>query len=210
MSDTTVTVSMTSFATFCAADPTGQLAKVREIRRQYEQDYRLAVDFWSRFRNGLESVHRKGGTRDDLAKALSTAHESRRGPYSSALDGYRRFWGKKNIELMAALAPALWAHDRLQVRVNPEFLLRINGKPTIMKLHLKERLPLNQRLANPLLYLLESNFGSGDTAIAILDVHRGKIWTSSKRRASMEHVLHMQAAAFLVGWDSCGPTAGAA
>lgn len=137
-------------------------------------------------------------------------HDNRLGPYASALDGYRRFWGKQNVELIAPLTPATWSHDRLRVRVNPEFLLRINGKPTIMKLHLKARQPLNQRLANPLIYLLEAGFGSTDKSIALLDVHRGKLWTGGKKRSSMEDVLRMQAAAFLVGWESCRPAAGAA
>jgi hypothetical protein len=201
---------MTRFADFCASDPVAQLSKVREIRRQYEQPYAPSSDFWSRWRDGIEAVHRRGGHRDDVRAVAKQAQDNRGDQYGSAAEGYRKFWGYKRIEFMGLLTPAIWQHDRLQVRVNPEWLMSINGKRTVVKLHLKDRLQLNQRLANPLLHLLDSHFGVDGRAVGILDVHRGKLWTPTAESRSMESVLRMQAAAFLVGWDTLDLDRGAA
>lgn len=61
---------------------------------------------------------------------------------------------------------------------------------------------LNQRLANPLLHLLDSHFGMPDREVGLLDVHRGKLWRPTAESRSMDNVLRMQAAAFLVGWEA--------
>lgn len=201
-------ISMTSFGQFCAAaDPLGQLSKVREIRRRYEQDYTPGGDFWSRWREAVEDIHARDGGREELA-GLGQRAQANRGPqYVSASAGYEAFWGRKRIELVGSPKPAIWVHDRLRVRVNPEWLLRVNGKLVIVKLHLTERLPLNQRLANPLLHLLQIHFSSSDQTVGILDVHRGKLWRPTAASRAMDDVLRMQAAAFLVGWDASERTA---
>jgi hypothetical protein len=203
VTDKPVRVSMTRFADFCAAsDPVAQLSKVRETRRQYEQPYAPSGDFWSRWRKGVESVHRRGAGRDELARIGETAKDNRGDQYTSAATGYRKFWGRKQIGFAGSLTPTVWRHERLEVKVNPEWLLTINDKVVVVKLHLKERLQLNQRLANPLLHLLESDFGDDERSVGLLDVHRGKLWTPTAESRSMDSVLRMQAAAFLVGWDA--------
>lgn len=176
MDGTPVTISMTRFADFVVSDSMGQFTKVKEVRRQYEKPYVPSADFWSRWREGVEDIHRRSGTRDHLTKVSEEALHNRADQYESACLGYGRFWGRKRIEVLGSPKPSIWTHGRLQVRVNPEWLLRINGKDTVVKLHLKERLQLNQRLANPLLHLLQMHFGTAGAtpALALLDVHRGK------------------------------------
>ncbi len=203
MANKPIVISMTRFGDFVVSDPLGQLAKVREIRRQYEQGYSPSADFWSRWREDVEKNHRRGGGRELLRQVSAGAKDNRAEQYQSACKGYERFWGRKTIEFVGLPKPATWTHDRLQVRVNPEWLLRINGVDTIVKLHLKEKLTLTQRVANPLLYLLDRHFGPsiGGPAIALLDVHRGKLWQQRTDGRDIEPVLHMQAAAFVAGWD---------
>ena len=197
-----ITISMTRFADFVVTDPLGQMAKVREVRRQYEQPYKQGADFWSRWREDVEKLHRTGGSRDDLAPIGKKAKDNRVEQYTSACAGYAKFWGRKTLRVVGHPKPAIWTHDRLQVRVNPEWILEINGRQSVVKLHLKERLVLNQRLANPLLGLLGMHFGSavGGPDVAILDVHRGRLLRPTSGLAGMGTVLHMQAAAFLAGW----------
>lgn len=205
-----VVVSMSRFADFCASDALSQLAKVREIRRQYEQPYSLSADYWSRWREAVEAIHRRGGSKRDLPTVSFQAKDNRAPQYASACDGYARFWGRKSVEFVGTPEPATWRHGRLTVRVNPEWVLRVNRKRTVVKLHLKERLPLSQRLANPLLHLLETNFGRRDTTVGLLDVHRGRLWVPTRESRTLDSVLRMQAAAFLAGWDECDRGRGAA
>jgi len=197
-----VTISMTRFADFVVSDSIGQFTKVKEVRRQYEQPYTPSGDFWSRWREGVEDVHRRHATRDELAKVGESALHNRAEQYESACAGYAKFWGRKHLEVVGTPKPVLWTHGRLQVRVNPEWIMRVNRTETVVKLHLKEKLQLNQRLANPLLHLLHMNFGSGGRSVALLDVHRGKLWTKATFDDGLVTVLQMQAATFIAGWEA--------
>lgn len=201
-----VTISMTRFADFVVTDPLGQVAKVREVRRQYEQPYRPGGDFWSRWREQVAEVHQRGGNRSDIELIGTSAQDHRAGQYASACAGYNRFWGHKRLRIVGFPVPTVWPYGTLQVRVNPEWILEVSGKPMVVKLHLKEKLQLNQRLANPLLRLLDQHFGPsvGGPPVAILDVHRGKILRPTARSGGMDAALRMQAAAFLAGWEAVG------
>jgi hypothetical protein len=207
-----IALSMTTFGDFVVADSPGQLAKLREIRRQYEQPYFPGGDFWSRWREDVERLHIDGGSRRDLAPIAERAKDNRGPQYSKASRGYATFWGNKAIELAGHPKPATWKHDRLSVRVNPEWILRIGGKVRVVKLHLKERLVLSQRLANPLLFLLDEHFGPavGGPPVGILDVQRGRLWTRRTQRRDVEAVLRMQAAALIAGWDELDQQRGVA
>lgn len=202
-----IKISMTSFSSFCIADPMSQASKAREIRKRYEAPYTPSSDFWSRWREGIEGIHRRDGVRDDLQAIGDQAKDNRQEQYTSAASGYRKFWGRKSIEIVGAVKPAIWQHGRLQVKVNPEWVMRINGELTVVKLHLTDRLTLNQRLSNPLLHLLEAHHGSTEREVALLDVHRGKLWRPTASSRQLQDALRMQAAAFVVGWDAAGAQA---
>lgn len=207
-----ISISMTRFADFVVADPLGQLARLRDVRRQYERPYRPSEDFWSRWRDQVEAIHRGAGSRNDLPVVATEAKDNRTEQYASACDGYSRFWGRKQLEVVAHPRPAEWTYQSLTVRVNPEWVLRVNGTDYVVKLHLKRDLTLNQRLANPLLHLLDTRFGPlrDGPPVAIVDVHRGKLWKQSAAVPGIDAVLQMQAAAFLAGWAQTEPDEGAA
>jgi|GEM_PF-3440289 len=201
MREDLIKVSMTTFADFVAADPMGQAAKLRDIRRQYLAGYRPSEDFWSRWREGVEEIHRQGGTKQALDSVALNAKDNREGQYRSACTGYMKFWGKRQITLLERVAPTVWRCGQLEVKVNPEWRLRLGQRTLIVKLHLKQRVPLNKRLANPLLYLLEQHFSASEVdGVAIVDVHRGKLYEAQELPEDLDTVLRMQASAFITGW----------
>ncbi len=102
------------------------------------------------------------------------------------------------------MTPVLWKPGRLTVRVNPEWRLRIDGSDVIVKLYLKRDRPLTQRLANPLIALLDLHIVPSieGAEVVLLDVHRGKPFRRTRASAGMRTVLGMQAAAFIAGWDA--------
>ncbi len=195
-------LSMTTFADFMVSDPLSQLAKVREVRRQYDKPYGPGGDFWSRWRDEIERNLRHGV--DGVEPIWRNAKNNRSEQYRSACEGYEKFIGKRSIEFLGHPEPALWQHLGLVVRVNPEWLVRMGTTTMVIKLHLKKQLTINQRLANPLLYLLDQFHGApvGGPKVAILDVHRGKLWQRRTDNRDFDGVLRMQAAAFLAGWAS--------
>lgn len=194
------TITMTSFAGFIATDPSGQLAKVREIKRRYEQEYKRGSDFWPRWIEAMQKAQRGDGQRPDLSHVWRQAPDGRDDQYRTASEGFGAFWGRKKLQLLGFPRPVEWKHKRLRVRVNPEWWLSVNGRRTLVKLHTTRDVVLTQRMANPLLQLLKLCF-PGDHDVLILDVHRGKAW-KLRTSSDLEPVLRMQAGAFLEGWDA--------
>jgi hypothetical protein len=191
---------MTSFAGFVVADAPGKLAKVRDVKRSYESDYHPSGDFWSRLRDGVERIHRNGGSKKELEAIWRQAKDNRPALYRSACEGYAKFWGRRRIKFVGTPKPALWSHSRLKVRVNPEWVLDIDGQRTLVKVHTSKDLVLNQRLVNPLIWMIEDTH-PGDRQAIILDVHRGKAWQRRNDRIDFDAVLRMEASAFIAGWD---------
>lgn len=205
MTSKKIRVSLSQFQDFLIApDPSAQLARVREIYKILLRPYRPGQDYWSHFREGVAEIHERGGSPAELDSIIDSAPDARIAQYKSALDGYRRFWGIKNIQLEKTPQPAKWERGRLQIRVNPEWILRVGHQQLVMKLHLKKRYELDQRAANPVLLMLTEHFGPrvGGPQVGLLDVHRGKLWTIRRRSIDeISGVVHMQASAFIAGWD---------
>ncbi len=86
------TITMTSFGDFTSADSQGQLAKVREVMRQYDQDYNPGKDFWRAWRNGVQRIHSRSEDREQLARVWESAKHNRSDQYRSACEGYFNFW----------------------------------------------------------------------------------------------------------------------
>ncbi len=198
-----IRISASRFIDFMVSDTMGKLAKVREIQQQYEQPYAPGSDFYSRFREGIVQIHRDGGTRADLAALHEDAKDNRAKPYRSACEGYGKFWGRKQLKVSSQPKPVLWEAGRLQVRLNPDFILEIDGVPMVVELHLKESLPVNQRAANPFLGLLDRHFGNGagGPTVGLLDVHRGKLFKQTSKVRDLEATMLMEAASFVTGWE---------
>src|SRR4051812_37394120 len=90
-------ISMTNFAGFVVADAAGKLSKVKSIKRTYDKPYSPGADYWSRWRDDIEAVHRNGGSPADLDRIWRGAKDNRPQGYKSACEGYRQFWGKKRV-----------------------------------------------------------------------------------------------------------------
>jgi hypothetical protein len=189
MTSSRLRISLSQFEDFLLApDPAAQLTRVREIYRSSLKPYRPGRDYWSYFREGVEQVHRQGGRPTELDAILDRVPESRLPQYRSAIDGYRKFWGSREIVFQRSLGPAIWRSGRLEVKVNPEWTLGIGGNSVAIKLHLKRRYELDQRCANPVLLLLTEHFGPrvGGYPVGLVDVHRRKLWRI--RRNSIDDV----------------------
>lgn len=202
MPDEEITVTATRFADFIVTDGLGQVARVRQIQRQWDDGYSQSSDYWKRWRSGVEAVHRSGAGRAGLGPLLDITRADRLENYRSAVDGYRRLWGRKTIEFVNSPRSRLWRSGELSVRVNPEWYLLIDGEITTVKLHLKRELPLTQRLADPVLHLLDVTFGpaSGGARVALFDVHRGRVYLQRRAIPDIDAVLEMHAAAFVAAW----------
>ncbi len=197
-------ISLNQFYPFVLADSLGKRSAVADIRRT-NGVYTPAIDYWRLLRLQVAAHHQfvPGPGPDALDWAIELAHPDRKANYTTAVANYRRFLGRKEIQWLDRPRRAMWLADHLQVRVNPELHLTIDGDPHVVKLYLKadDRLALNQRTANPMAWMLEHCHGHLGRPL-VIDVLRGRAFGLTRPGYDYESMLRAQAAAFTSLWES--------
>lgn len=145
--------------------------------------------------------YERGPGLDALDTAVELAHDSRRENYRQCVINYRRFLGRKQIEYVGEPRRGMWLAEGLQVRINPELHLSINGVPRVIKLYFKtgKRHRLTQRTANPMLHLLEECHGHLGEPM-VFDVFNGRAFSKTRVDVDFDPMLRAQAAAFVSLW----------
>jgi hypothetical protein len=135
-------ISLTDFVDFVVKVGSPKLTKVREIKNRGE--YSPAIDAWKRLREGIIGFHRDSTPLDITLSGITDRKKLRR--YPAAIAGYRRF-ARRNDSAWFEPPVKKWIQAGLEVRVNPELGLRINGCDTIIKLYFRDEALTKSRLA---------------------------------------------------------------
>ncbi|MCB9794296.1 MAG: hypothetical protein H6741_16400 [Alphaproteobacteria bacterium] len=192
-------ISLTDFVDFVTRTGTPRLTKVRQIRRRGE--YQPIHDFWRDLRHAMVEQNRVGDAPDTLDSLLEDVRPGQVELYRQALAGYRRFVGRKQLEWIEP--PRItWYQSGLGVRVNPELGLVIDGVPTLVKVSFKDK-KLKKRSIESILLLMEDALRAHcepHVRMAVLDLHRGKLFFSETPRWSQRPFLVSEAAAFSAMW----------
>lgn len=200
-------ISLNQFFPFVMADSMAKRSELMNIKRT-QGLYTPAVDYWRLLRLQIAAHHqfKPGPGPDALDTAIELAHPDRRAHYVTAVAGYRKFLGRKRITWLDKPRRAIWLADELQVRVNPELHVTINGEPHVVKLYLRAdpKWALTQRTANPLTYLLSNCHGHLGRPL-VVDVMRGRAFGFTRQGFDYESMLRAQAAAFTSLWGSEPP-----
>jgi hypothetical protein len=122
-------VSLTTFVDFVSKSGTRRLTCVREARSQYEEDYHPAKDYWRGLRNAIVNLHQDDRPREDLGGLLGRVPSRKVDRYTECVTGYKKFMGRRAFEWFEP-PHTRWEARGLNVRVNPELGLRIDGTPT--------------------------------------------------------------------------------
>ena len=197
-------ISLNQFFPFVLADSMAKRTELLAIKRT-QGLYTPAVDYWRllRLQIAAHPQFEPGPGPDALDTAIELAHPDRKDHYTTAVANYRRFLGRKNVEWIDRPRRAIWLADQLEVRVNPELHVTINGDPHVVKLYLRAdpRWALNQRTANPLAWLLHDCHGHLGRPL-VIDVMRGRAFGLTRQNYDYDSMLRAQAAAFLSLWRS--------
>jgi hypothetical protein len=195
-------ISLTDFVDFVIKAGTPKLTKVTEIKHRPE--YSPAFDFWKPLRDGIRDFHKGGGANksdlDQIMLGINDVKKQRR--YPEAIRAYKRFLGRKQITWFDPPGD-VWSHAGLNVRVNPELGLEIDGQRHIIKLYFKEEAPTKSRLQVILELMRLSLEGSPESTdiFSVLDVSNTKL-TSETANGMVEPLLKGEAASFMQIWTS--------
>jgi hypothetical protein len=187
-------ISLTYFVDFILASGTPKLRGVRDYKGRKDE---LCSDFYRPIRAAIVQMHRQSSsvsTLDDVCR--NETDETRKKHYPRVIAGYRTFLaqGVKNFFEPPRAGLAL---GPLEVDVNPELGLVIDGKKHLVKLYFRND-PLTPRRTALVLALLSRGLCEShpDFVPAILDVRSAKLHTSAMTSPRIDLLLRGEAASF--------------
>lgn len=169
-------ISLTDLIDVVSKSGSPKATKVAQIKNRPE--YGPASDFYKIFREGLVDVHKHAQDKSELKKILTkTSDLNRSSHYAGMITGYSKWWGKK--ELTWFIPPStIYTNSGMDVSINPELGLSINGKTYAIKLYMKSEV-LKKDRADLITALMEEtlrpNTMNGAT-MAVLDVKNSKLF----------------------------------
>lgn len=195
-------LSLTDFVDVVSKAGTPKATKVAEIKNR--PPYQPATDFYKPLRDGLIDIHEQGKSKADLSDLMSSIADPKKiSNYPDAVDGYRKWWGKKSLKWFEP-PQASYGHAGIDVRINPELGLDIDGTRYVIKLYLKAD-PLTKLRVDLVTVLMEATLrqkAHPDDAMALLDVRKSKLFTLGAPVKSTKAVVDAELAYVASLWQS--------
>ncbi|MFO0588756.1 MAG: hypothetical protein U0441_14495 [Polyangiaceae bacterium] len=167
-------ISLSYFVDFVLTSGTGKLTSVKQLKQGRDERF---SDFYRPVREAIVDMHQKGLDTIVLDDLLSTLVDPReRRIFPKVVNGYKKFLRQGK---MTWFEPPMrdYPLGPINVRVNPEIGLLIDGRPHAIKLYFRgdplspqRILVVNQLLANAL-----STTWPG-TVFSVLDVRRARLY----------------------------------
>ncbi len=194
-------ISLTTFVDYVNTVGTPRMTVVKNAKTMYGRGYSPEIDFWRGLRNRIIKMHTKGRDKSDLDSLTRHLKDKKKAVrYPLAIRGYKRWLGKKEIRWFSPKS-LLWEEDDLEVKVNPELGLTINGKKYLIKLYFKGK-DLAKKRADTMLCLMEQTVCQECVGAipAIVDVQKGKLLAPTRAIPDINVLLVGEAAGFCAMW----------
>jgi len=183
-------VPLTKFVEFTVAQGTSRVRVVSESK----QDYAPQRDFYKRLREITQRQFVNGWNAAAYKQSIKKAATSKKAnSYETCRAGVTK-WAKGKEIAGRKGSPGLWTAGGLDVKVNPELRLTVDGKKYSAKLYFA-RDELSRPRIESLLYLLSEEAPAGHAA-AVLDLRRGELITGDELDPDLGVLLASDAAAF--------------
>lgn len=198
----TVPLSLTDFVDFVVSSGTPKLTKVKTVKER--GDYHPAYDFWKALRDGIIEFHRNNRTdKNELDNILVTINDAKKlSRYPEYIRAYKKFLGRKRMQWFHPPS-ASWGPSGIEIRVNPELGLRINGELYVIKLYFKSDRLSKQRTAI-ILKLMQTALApcfQTEVRYGLLDVGHAKLHDDPPLDDTLLALLEGEATSFLTVWN---------
>lgn len=197
-------ISLTDFVDIVARVGMQKITKIRDIKNR--DDYSPQKDYWKILRDHITNNHSHGGNRDTLLQANElTQNQNKITNYQNALDGYKKFLGKKNVTWFNP--PSLvWNYADIDISLNPELGLLFNNEYHVIKLYFKAE-PLSKAKTELILFLLnqvmpQKNENGNPLLYSIVDTQKAKHLLTSGFNKNMIAALNGEAQYISTVWPS--------
>ena len=186
-------ISLTDFVDVVSVAGTQKATKVRQIKNRNE--YHPAFDFYKKIRDRIVEIHSNNlpkSALDDISDLITDSKKS--DPYMNVADCYKKWWGRKSLQWFAP-DHGIFQHHSIQVSVNPELGLSINGTKHLIKLYFKAE-PLSKNKIDIITHVMSQTLNTeqkGCTA-SVLDIQNGKLISPTVPILGLEEALSAELA----------------
>ena len=195
-------LSLTDLVDIVSASGTPKATKVRRIK--HRPPYNPAADFYKRLRDSIIEAHQQGEDRSALDQTLSGLTDAKKmKAFPRILSGYRKWWGQKELVWFVPPSESYSAHG-IDVSVNPELGLEVNGIPHLIKLYFKAE-PLSKNRTDIITHLMAVVLGPDCpevTVMSLLDVRRAKLIAPTVPIEGLSGILDAELAYISTLWPT--------
>lgn len=193
-------LSLTDLVDIVSASGTPKATKVRQVKQR--PTYHPSLDYYKQIREGISWAHQQGASKQQLLTHIGPVTDSKKvANYSAIQAGYRRWWGNKSLVWFSPPSGMFTAHG-IDVRVNPELGLNVNGTPHLIKLYFKTE-QLTKTRIDIITHLMQSNLARRAPAgctMSVLDCRNHKLISPTVPIAGLGAVLDAELAYVAALW----------
>lgn len=169
-------ISLTDFVDIVSSSGVPKATKIAQIKARPE--YQPQFDFYKALRESIQKLHQTNSKKADLDKILLSLNDKKKiENYPAAIKGYKKWLGNKSTKWFSPPKDDL-SKLGIQVSVNPELGLEIDGVRYVIKLYFK-----GDKLSKPRVDLITNTMedtlrplSQPDDIMAVLDVRRAKLF----------------------------------
>ncbi len=195
-------ISLTDFVDIVSSSGTPKATKVRQVKRR--PPYDPASDFYRRIREAIIQVHQDDQPKEAIDRLLTTLNDPKKmRTYPTVASGYKKWWGRKSLIWFEPPSKQYSAFD-VDVSVNPELGLDVEGKPHLIKLYFKNN-PLDKNKVDIITHLMSvalSPLCTSPTTMSVLDVRKAKLISPTVPIPTLNGMLQAELAYISALWPS--------
>jgi len=194
-------LSLTTFVDIVSASGTTKLSKVRQAKLRPK--YSPAIDFYRNFREHICNIHKRNESKSELQKILKGLTDKKKiTNYPSLVKGYSKWWGAKKLNWFDPSA-SVWSAHKVDVRVNPELGLNINGYNHLIKLYMKTE-GISKNKIDIILHLMHISLcdPKKQNIMSVLDVRNNHLISYTTPINGLSAALDGELAYISAVWDN--------
>ena len=177
-----MSIPLTKFLDF--VNSTGTKKRDIVLESVSPEEYAPYKDFYKELREAIISLHKNNKSVDTLTDILLSTAEIKKKNYNELISGYQKWAKNKRISFIEEKS-TLFSIGGIELSINPELIISINKKPTVVKLYFKQD-KLEKPAADMITVLMSmafrAIFENYDTYdFAVLDIRLGRLWRITKK-----------------------------
>lgn len=196
-------LSLTDFVDIVSSGGTPKATKVRQIK--YRPPYNPATDFYKPLRESIIDFHRHKYGKSYIDTTINGLSDPKKQTaYPMIAEGYKKWIGKKKLIWFDPPRSFFSSHG-VDVTVNPELGLIINGTPHLIKLYFKadkltkNRIDIITHLMTVVLFGEIPN--PQETVMSVLDIRNSKLISPTIDIAQLNGILKAELSYIATLWD---------